>query len=96
MPATASILATSMPAPQPPPGGLFMTTGDAAAVLCMSDRSVRNLVARGRLHAFRPCIGGRKFLLYSAEVIAYARAAQKPAQDAAIANVQRLRALIVG
>ena len=71
-----------------------MTTGDAALVLCMSDRSVRNLVARGHLQAFRPCIGGRKFLLYAAEVIAYARAAQKPAQDAAMANVQRLRALI--
>ena len=71
-----------------------MTTGDAARVLCMSDRSVRNLVARGHLHAFHPCIGGRKFLLYSSEVMAYARTAQKPAQDAAMANVQRLRALI--
>lgn len=71
-----------------------MTTGDAAAVLCMSDRSVRNLVACGQLQAFRPCIGGRKFLLYSSEVIAYARAAQKPAHDAAIANVHRLRSLI--
>lgn len=96
MSSTASILATSAPASQPPPGSLFMTTGDAALVLCMSDRSVRNLVARGQLQAFRPCIGGRKFLLYAAEVIAYARAAQKPAQDAAMANVQRLRALIAG
>jgi hypothetical protein len=37
---------------------------------------------------------GRKFLLYSSEVMAYARTAQKPAHDAAMANVQRLRALI--
>ena len=95
MPATASNLATTMPASQPPPGSLFMSTLDAARVLCMSDRSVRNLVARGHLHAFRPCIGGRKFLLYAAEVMAYARAAQKPAQDAAMANVQRLRRLVV-
>lgn len=94
MPPAASTLAPSMPSSQPPPGGLFMSTLEAARVLCMSDRSVRNLVARGHLHAFRPCIGGRKFLLYSSEVMAYARTAQKPAHDAAMANVQRLRALI--
>lgn len=103
MPATASNLATTMPTPsaglprqssERAAAGLFMSTLDAARVLCMSDRSVRNLVARGQLHAFRPCIGGRKFLLYSAEVTAYARTAQKPAHDAAMANVQRLRALI--
>lgn len=103
MPATASNLATTMPIPsaglsrqssERAAAGLFMSTLEAARVLCMSDRSVRNLVARGHLHAFRPCIGGRKFLLYSAEVTAYARTAQKPAQDAAMANVQRLRALI--
>ena len=103
MPATASNLATTMPTPsaglprqssERAAAGLFMSTLEAARVLCMSDRSVRNLVARGQLHAFRPCIGGRKFLLYSAEVTAYARTAQKPAHDAAMANVQRLRALI--
>ena len=102
MPATASNLATTMPTPSAGlprqsserAAGLFMSTLEAARVLCMSDRSVRNLVARGQLHAFRPCIGGRKFLLYSAEVTAYARTAQKPAHDAAMANVQRLRALI--
>lgn len=91
---TASILAPTRPTAQQPPCGLFMSTADAARVLCMSDRSVRNLVARGQLHAFRPCIGGRKFLLYSSEVMAYARTAQQPAHDAAMANVQRLRALI--
>jgi excisionase family DNA binding protein len=103
MPATASNLATTVPTPsaglprqssESAAAGLFMSTLDAARVLCMSDRSVRNLVARGHLHAFRPCIGGRKFLLYSSEVMAYARTAQKPAHDAAMANVQRLRALI--
>lgn len=93
MPATAN-LAPAISAVQPPPGGLFLSTPEAARVLGMSDRSVRNLVARGQLHTFRPCIGGRKYLLYAAEVIAYARAAQKPAHDAAMANVQRLRALI--
>ena len=92
--ATASNLAPAISAVQTPPGGLFLSTPEAARVLCMSDRSVRNLVARGQLHAFRPCIGGRKYLLYAAEVIAYARTAQKPAHDAAMANVQRLRALI--
>ena len=73
---------------------LFVTTNDAARILCMCDRSVRNLVAAGHLHAFRPNVGGRKYLLYTSEVIEYAKAAQKPAQDAARANIQRLRALI--
>ena len=77
-----------------PSASLFLSTTDAARILCMCDRSVRNLVAAGHLHAFRPNVGGRKYLLYSAEVIEYAKAAQKPAQDAAQANIQRLRALI--
>ncbi|MGN0867946.1 MAG: hypothetical protein ACI4O9_00265 [Akkermansia sp.] len=94
MTSTASTLAPILPTAQPMAGELFLSTADAARVLCLSDRSVRNLIARGQLHAFRPCLGGRKCLLYAPEVFAYARAAQKHAHDAAMANVQRLRALI--
>lgn len=73
---------------------LFMSTFDAARVLSLTPRSVRNLVAKGKLHAFRPVIGGRKFLLYAAEVQAYAQAAQDDTQLAALQNVNRLRQLV--
>lgn len=73
---------------------LFISTFDAARVLSISQRSVRNLVAAGKLHAFRPVIGGRKFLLYAEEVQAYAQAAQVDSQLAALQNVNRLRQLL--
>lgn len=75
---------------------LFMPTTEAAAVLGLTARHVRNLVTAGQLHAFRPVLGGRKYLLYTEEVLAYAAAAQQPAAAAARANIARLRALVSG
>lgn len=76
------------------PPSLFISTFHAAQILGVSQRSVRNLVARGKLHAFRPIAGGRKFLLYAEEVRAYAQAAQANALQAALINVNSLRQLI--
>jgi len=69
----------------------YVSTAEAAAALCISARSVRNLVAAGKLHAFRPCPEGRKLLLFADEVAAYALAARHAAQTAALANVRRIR-----
>ena len=64
---------------------LFISTQEAAELLHISPWTIRTLVKRGDLHAFRPVIGGKKFLLYASEVQQYARLAQKlspAAQDA--------------
>ncbi len=64
---------------------LFISTQEAAELLHVSPWTIRTLVKRGDLHAFRPVIGGKKFLLYAAEVQQYARLAQNlspAAQDA--------------
>ena len=64
---------------------LFISTQEAADLLHVSPWTIRTLVKRGDLHAFRPIIGGKKFLLYSSEVQQYARLAQNlspAAQDA--------------
>lgn len=84
------------PVKKPAALGLFLSTAEAAPILCMCERSVRLLVAKDKLHAFRPCIGGKKYLLYTEEVLAYARAAQQPAHTAALANIAALRAAVSG
>ena len=55
--------------------GLFISTQEAAELLHISPWTIRTLVKRGDLHAFRPVIGGKKFLLYASEVQQYARLA---------------------
>ena len=65
---------------------LFISTQEAAELLHVSPWTIRTLVKRGDLHAFRPVIGGKKFLLYASEVQQYAalaRATSPAAQDAA-------------
>ena len=64
---------------------LFVSTQEAADILHVSPWTIRTLVRRGDLHAFRPVIGGKKLLLYAAEVQRYARLAcslSPAAQDA--------------
>ena len=64
---------------------LFISTQEAAELLHISPWTIRTLVKRGDLHAFRPVIGGKKFLLYASEVQQYARLARSTspaAQDA--------------
>ena len=65
--------------------GLFISTQEAADILHVSPWTIRTLVKRGDLHAFRPVIGGKKFLLYASEVQQYAalaRSTSPAAQDA--------------
>ena len=65
--------------------GLFISTQEAADILHVSPWTIRTLVKRGDLHAFRPVIGGKIFLLYASEVQQYAalaRSTSPAAQDA--------------
>ncbi len=49
------------------------------------------MVARGELHAFRPVIGGKKFLLYAAEVQKYARLAREmPSEEEMMRRIKEL------
>lgn len=85
------------PAAFPSAFGLFMSTEQAAAVLGVSARTVRNMIVTGGedgLHAFTPA--RRKLLLYTDEVLAYARSRQAASAAAARANIARLRALVSG
>ena len=56
--------------------GLFISTQEAADILHVSPWTIRILVKRGDLPAFRPVIGGKKYLLYSSEVQQYAALAR--------------------
>ena len=49
------------------------------------------MVKRGDLHAFRPVIGGKKMLLYAAEVQQYARLAREMSAESAEAEWERYR-----
>ena len=72
--------------------GLFISTQEAADILHVSPWTIRTLVKRGDLHAFRPVIGGKKFLLYASEVQQYAalaRSSSPAALDAEWANFKR-------
>ncbi len=71
---------------------LFISSQEAAELLHVSPWTIRTLVKRGDLHAFRPVIGGKKILLYAAEVQQYARLARSSspaALDAEWANFKR-------
>lgn len=85
-------------ATMPAPFGLFMSTEQAAAVIGVSARTIRNMIVTGNeeegLHAF--CPARRKLLLYTDEVLAYARSRQASSAAAARANIARLRALVSG
>ncbi len=83
-----------MPASHPliSPAALFVDTATAATMLHIAPRTVRDLVTRGHLHAFHPVAGGRKYLLYTSEVQAYAKTQRGDTDAAALANVRALMA----
>ena len=70
---------------------LFVNTLEAAEMLHVSPWTVRGMVKRGDLHAFRPVIGGKKLLLYAAEVQQYARLAREMSAESAEAEWERYR-----
>ncbi len=70
---------------------LFVNTLEAAEMLHVSPWTVRGMVKRGDLHAFRPVIGGKKMLLYAAEVQQYARLAREMSAESAEAEWERYR-----
>jgi len=59
-----------------------MTTSEAAESLCVSERTILNLIHAGRLVAYRPGVGKRgKFVIDADEVERYRRACRFGASE---------------
>ncbi len=74
-----------------PPAAL-VSVADAATMLHLAPRTVRDLITRGHLPARRIYPTGRKYLLPAAAVQAYSRAQRGETDALALANVQALNA----
>ncbi len=74
------------------PPALFVSVAEAAEMLHLPPRTVRDLITRKHLHAFRAVAGGKKYLLYASEVQAYSKAQRGDTDAAALANVRALAA----